>query len=465
MGIRMRQQHRPPKNPTMRNALLLTFALAAFATPPLQAQNLGRMIADRVPLASNKSSVTTSIKDALPLATHLVDVDELTPLPLPEDFNFGPGYYRGEIRSYCLHAGTYGPTTGDGYLVAPLKGTHAGIIRGILVRSARHQEINQRDVQRLIWGIEDGASWDSFDSSFKARVAPVLSAQDIAVLNAEPMRKEVAGKLKARIGKLIPGGAQNVVSEVNSWRGRLTSAGASFEELERAAILSGDAPWGAGSRKEVRPGNWAYIGDGFYLRTFSKSYSTTTLEVFRTGTADITRDALNRITRFDSDGYVIDTRYQPGDTPQTVDGRLAWRLSEVTFRHPDGRSLTLRDKGHVFLPGMATAPAMAMAMLAYGGHDPFTAHGDLGDMKHYEDGLKSATDPSDFKGRGQWLQEHFGRVKAAWQAAADALAGDTGDAPPGPGKRPLNPSGHVAAPANTSKQRLGMSPALQRYGN
>lgn len=78
----------------MRKALLLTFALAAFATPPLPAQDLGRMIADRVPLASNKTSVTTSIKDALPVATHLVDVDELTPLPLPEDFNFGPGYYR-----------------------------------------------------------------------------------------------------------------------------------------------------------------------------------------------------------------------------------------------------------------------------------------------------------------------------------------------------------------------------------
>ena len=56
---------------------------------------------------------------------------------------------------------------------------------------------------------------------------------------------------------------------------------------QRVGVLTGDAPWGRGSRRDVGPGNWAYVGDGFYIRTFSRSYSTTTLEVFRTGTADI----------------------------------------------------------------------------------------------------------------------------------------------------------------------------------
>ncbi|MCD9027920.1 hypothetical protein LDO26_06835 [Luteimonas sp. BDR2-5] len=110
----------------MHRVLLLAFALAAFAAPPLQAQNLANAVIDRTPLAANIGAITTNISDALPVAEHLHDLDQLAPLPLPEDFNFGPGYYRGTIRSYCLHAGTYGPTTGDGYLIAPLKGNHAG---------------------------------------------------------------------------------------------------------------------------------------------------------------------------------------------------------------------------------------------------------------------------------------------------------------------------------------------------
>lgn len=447
----------------MRHALLLPL-LAAFAVPSLQAQDLARMIAERVPLASNKGAITTSIKDALPVAAHLVDLEQAEPLSLPDDFDFGPGYYRGDIRSYCLHAGTYGPTSGDGYLVAPLKGTHAGVVAGILARSARHPEIAQSDIQRLIWGVEDGASWDSFDNTFKARVAPVLSAQDIAVLKAEPARKEAARRFSAGLDKLIPGAVRNVVGEVGSWRSTLTSAGVPFAELERAAILTGDAPWGAGSRKDIRPGSWAYVGNGFYLRTFSRSYATTTLEVFRTGTADITRDALGRITRFDSDGRVIETRYQAGDTPQMVDGRPAWRFSEVVFRHPDGRSHAIRNRGHVFLHGAGTGAKVAMQGAAIG--DPMSPKGDLGDMEHYNEGLKSATDPGDFKGRGEWIREHLNRVTAAWQAAIDALAGLTGDTPPGPGKQQFDPSRHVAAPANTRKQRLGLSPApLQRYGN
>ena len=63
-----------------------TFALIALASAPLHAQDLSRMIADRVPLASNNTLISTNISDALPVAAGLERVDELTPLPLPEDF-------------------------------------------------------------------------------------------------------------------------------------------------------------------------------------------------------------------------------------------------------------------------------------------------------------------------------------------------------------------------------------------
>ncbi|WP_140909573.1 hypothetical protein [Cognatiluteimonas lumbrici] len=435
-------------------SILFVLALAAVAACPLQAQ--GRL-ALPVPLAGDKDTITTSIDDALPVATHLEGIDGLTPLPLPASFEFGPGYYRGDVRSYCLHAGTYGPTSGDGYLVAPLKGSHADIISGILARSAQHPEIERSVVQRLVWAVESGTSWNDYDAAFRQRVRPLLTEQDIRRLGTDPVRREVAGKLRAGLGRLIPGRAKEVLAEASEWQRRLTSPDLPFEELERAGVLNGDVPWGKGSRKDVGPGNWAYVGNGFYLRTFPKGYTRTTLEIFRTGTADITRDALGRITRFDSDGYIIDTRYAAGDTPSTVDGRPAWRFTEVTFRHPDGRTRTFRDRGHVFasLPGGGPlVPQMAMLQVFLGG----PPKGDLGDLEHYREGLESATDPGDFKGRGEWLLEHFNRVKAAWQAAADALRGNTGEPPPDAAKRPFDPSRHVAAPANTARQRLGLSP-------
>src|SRR5690606_7909372 len=293
--------------------------------------------------------------------------------------------------SYCLHAGTYGPTTGDGYLIAPMKGTHANIISGILSRSAQHPQIEQHEVQRLLWAVEAGADWNAMDSAFRARVAPLLSAQDLAILNARPARKAVSRRIRAGIGRLIPRGVQSAVDQAGDWGSTLASLDVPFEQLERAGVLTGPAPWGEGSRRDVGPGSWAYVGDGFYMRTFSRSYKTTTLELFRTGTADITRDALGRISRFDSDGYVIETRYQAGETPGVVDGRAAWRFSEVTFRHPDGRVHTIRDRGHVFLPSppvAALSPQAAMLMVVFGG-DP---KGHLGELEHYEAGLESATD-------------------------------------------------------------------------
>src|SRR5579859_4126412 len=58
----------------------------------------------------------------------------LTELPRGTDgsVTLAPGFFELAIRSYCLHAGTAGPSRGDGYLYAPLKGSRAAIIEHIL---------------------------------------------------------------------------------------------------------------------------------------------------------------------------------------------------------------------------------------------------------------------------------------------------------------------------------------------
>jgi hypothetical protein len=77
-------------------------------------------------------------------------------------------------------------------------------------------------------------------------------------------------------------------------------------------------------------------------------------------------------------------------------------------------------------------------------------------MKHYNDGLKVATDPADAKGRLEWIQEHLNRVTSAWNAASDALSGNDDKEKCG-GPKPFDPSKFPAGPANTAKQRLALS--------
>jgi len=68
-----------------------------------------------------EEAVTTSIKDAYPSSYWLKDLDKQISLNRGFRFsaNLSPGYYRFRFNTFCLHAGTYGPTEGDGYLVVP----------------------------------------------------------------------------------------------------------------------------------------------------------------------------------------------------------------------------------------------------------------------------------------------------------------------------------------------------------
>lgn len=436
---------------TGRAAILTAVCIAgmALSKSPIQGQELTTLLTSGLPLWEPGHAITTGIKDALPIVTTLNGIEEDGARPIPDDWNLAPGYYRGVIRSYCLHAGTYGPTKGDGYLIAPLKGDRAALIRNILLRSQQNPKIEQSDVQRLIWGTEDGAQWDSYDNEFKIRAAALLTPEEIILLNVEPKRAEIANEVKKRLGGLIPGKARQLVDTYGDLRNKITST-TSYDVLERIAVKTGAAPWGKDSRKDVQPGAWAYVGDGFYIRAYPESYPTTTLEIYRVASAKIKRDDKNRIVRFDSDGYVIETTYSNEPATILINGNneRVWNFKSVTFRHPDGRVKTIENKGYII------AEPIKEARLRRPRFTAFCDDGGLDDMGHYKNGLKTAVDPTDLKGQLKWIDDHLGRVGAAWNAAKNALAGqNTDDARP----KKFDPTHFTATPANTSKQRLALS--------
>ena len=151
---------------TLVGAACIVLTLRASET--VYAQN-APITLDNVLPQSPLNPVTTSIANAYPTAPWLDAYSAIVKPSPATTFALAPGYYRFSVESYCLHAGAYAPTAGSGYLVAPLKGTRAATITGIIAKSAQHPEIPQQDVQRFIWGIEAGARFSDYPPDFRAR--------------------------------------------------------------------------------------------------------------------------------------------------------------------------------------------------------------------------------------------------------------------------------------------------------
>jgi hypothetical protein len=118
----------------MRTKIILLFLFAANFSFAQFDDILKKTIGSKDAWIPGKS-ITSSINDALPTVSMLDFLNGLEPEALPDLTDMKPGYYRGNIQSYCLHAGTYGPTKGNGYLIGPLLGKNADIVESVLNKS------------------------------------------------------------------------------------------------------------------------------------------------------------------------------------------------------------------------------------------------------------------------------------------------------------------------------------------
>ena len=441
-----------------------------------------------VPDWSPEGTVTTSIKDALPVVPWLGNIEGYEDPQPVTDFNLGPGYYRTEIQTYCLHAGTYGPTEGSGYLISPLLGTASDIISNILKRSEEHPNIAQHDIQQLIWGIEAGVKFSDYPPDFQARIQPLLQTDEIVKMNVD---------YSAAIDAM-PDELKDVAGMYKNLRKKLVDPNSNYQDLENIAVKNGIPPIGPGS-KTVNPGNWAYMKDGFYIRTFPVSYPQTFIEIYRPAQVTSVRDDKNRIISLENDGCKMEVIYDdsPGMDVLSTTGNPdvpIWRIKSIIMHGPDPANiLTLdnypgwivKDKG-VSLKTSGSSSVHIDSDPSYGEYEARVnavnqalkdfqkykterekitntdggkifgcGDGDFDGDKEIHDGLKAATNPQDKKGQEKWIRKNLQNTTDWFNQASDALAGGTGDCDNNPHK--FNPTKHVSAPGNTNAQRLGMS--------
>jgi len=193
-------------------------------------------------------------------------------------FVLQPGYYQQQTQSYCLKAGTHGPGGGDGYLYAPPKGPAEDAVMSVVRNSVQHPEIEQHDVQALLWAIIARAKFEDLQPEIKATASKLLTPRQLASLNRNALDVLSGNALTDALGG-VPEPLRQIAQAEAQLRQMMTTPGASFAEMERVAVLSGAAPFGEGSQT-VPSGRWSIHPDGYWVRYIPSSYSSTRVEIW-----------------------------------------------------------------------------------------------------------------------------------------------------------------------------------------
>ena len=228
-------------------------------------------------------SITTSFEDVDQTGSKLPDllvVKNIQPLYLlPKAVSGGyilcDGFYEMTTKSYCLKAGTFAPSKGDGYMYAPILGPKNEIVTTILKNAEKHPEIQQRDIQELLWAIIARARFADFSGQLKLTAIALLSTADLTHLEGGMLGVLPASVMNQAKSKL-PDSVQKVFEAENNIRQMVASGNYTYAEMEKYAILAGMAP----ERTDIPSGIWTLHPDGYYIRYFPSGYAITKVQIY-----------------------------------------------------------------------------------------------------------------------------------------------------------------------------------------
>lgn len=193
-------------------------------------------------------------------------------------FILAAGYHRMTAQSYCLHAGTHGPGGGDGYLYAPLKGSARDAVTSILQNSVAKPEIEQHDIQLLLWAIVSRSRFENLNAELKYVASQLLTAQQIASLNRNALSVLTSSEFQRLTGGL-PGPVRSVMEAESRMRSMFSGPSLAFRDMEQIAMLAGAVPVGPGS-VQTPATRWSLHPDGYWVRYVPSGYSKTLVEIY-----------------------------------------------------------------------------------------------------------------------------------------------------------------------------------------
>lgn len=192
-----------------------------------------------------------------------------------------------------MQPASYGPRAGGpGFLIAPLKGEYADILAHIALR-AEAQRVPQRDAQVLIWAVRA----EQFDAILKNPLSKkLLTPEDIARMRAHMEVKRQKANLVANIQTNLPAPIHQMMelqAQFKDAMDRFNRGVATFEELERRAVLTGEPPKDPQER-QIPFGTWQKMPGGYFARFGTDNYAKGVVEYYRPHRFRLKFDQLHR---------------------------------------------------------------------------------------------------------------------------------------------------------------------------
>jgi hypothetical protein len=181
-------------------------------------------------------------------------------------FVLAPGFYEAEFKTYCLQPGTPDPSQGDAYLQGPLTGYRKDIIESVLLNSREKPELDQRNIQLLLWSVVSGSNFNNLSYPVQADAMKLLTPKQVFIL-------------KGGVGGVIKTVSQSS-NIFNAGKGmqRLFETGiTSYESFERLAVLKEASQI---RRKDVKYDQWYRQKENYYVRYFPESYKKVRIQVY-----------------------------------------------------------------------------------------------------------------------------------------------------------------------------------------
>jgi hypothetical protein len=219
---------------------------------------------DSNPVTGNRFEESTDSINGFPTGEPL----SMMELPrTPEGgFVLSPGFYEAEFKTYCLQPGTPDPRQGDAYLQGPVTGYRKDIIESVLLNSKSYPDMNQRNVQLLLWSVVSGSDFNKLSPQVKNDAMKLLTPKQVFQLKGGVM-----GLIKTVSGStgLLKG---------NGEMKRLFETGInSYESFERLAVLKEPAQI---KRRGVKYDQWYKQRENYYVRYFPVSYQKVRIQVY-----------------------------------------------------------------------------------------------------------------------------------------------------------------------------------------
>lgn len=192
-----------------------------------------------------------------------------------EGFLLKPGYYTINLKSFCLKAGTYAPSKGDGYLFAPLKGNRKDIVDSLVKNWYLHQVIPQQQVQSLIWAIISKSSFKNLGTDLQIVAARLLTKKQLFQLSKMGL-DFVPDNLMSKAKSNLPQPIQMALEAENKIRNYFSSSSSNFADLERLAMLGGINP----QNSDIAYGTWGLHPIGYWVSYQPQGYSQMTVKIY-----------------------------------------------------------------------------------------------------------------------------------------------------------------------------------------